>query len=176
MLKFIFTWYLWPVRSFSRKHLCIWCHCFHFFAQSSRKLASHKLSGFIAPELGKLDQLKTLYVLWGFLLSLSIYIYEVADQNLAFELLIICRIHLVSGLFRTTTYMEQYHQNWEIARSCRECMCLLLLFSSHEFKCCSSDVNVLFIFSTPLCVCAYGDGKRCGGKVFWPETSSWMWE
>ena len=58
-----------------------------------------------------------------FLFNLILLLYCLCDDNVS-----------VVVLFTATTSMGQFHQNWETALNCRECMYLLWLFSQVLYR------------------------------------------
>lgn len=86
---------------------------------SFRTLPNHKLSGYISPDIGKLQNLKILYVFhrlasWQFLIFLNICC--VIDL-LNILLLVFCDFLniILSEPFMRTTSMELFVQSWAIA-------------------------------------------------------------
>ena len=134
----------------------VWIHKskFVYCGLSSRSLPAHKLSGFISPDLGKLDQLKILYVSLRHLVPLletdPCFLY----YNIFLELML-SMMCLIVDLFTITISMGQFLQSWETAPFCRECkhqnlvcrtnmhLCLLLFF----FIFVSSSWDVMFYSS-----------------------------
>lgn len=87
---------------------------------SGRSLAGHKLSGSVSPDLGKLDQLKILYVSLRNIIAFLVVDVSLIYQNV-FLWLILWMMYYVVELFITTTFMGLFLQIWGIAQSCREC-------------------------------------------------------
>ena len=73
------------------------------------------MSGSLSPDLGKLDQLKFLYVFFlmtFFVLFAMLKCDAAADGIMMYHVVELCM---------TTIFMGQFLQNWEIAHSCRQC-------------------------------------------------------
>lgn len=95
------------------------CYYSYQVCLSCRSLSGHKLSGFIPPDLGKLDQLKFLYVSWrNIFASLVVCVNGISKCVL---LLMMSMMSHGADLFMTTTSMVLFLQTWGIARNCKEC-------------------------------------------------------
>lgn len=85
----------------------------------SRSLTNHKLSGPISADLGKLDQLKFLYVIKGLSCCFgSWYFFAVFKVYCCYWCF---ASYLLVEIFIATTFMGKFLRNWETAQSCRDC-------------------------------------------------------